>query len=78
MICLHTIFPTVPSLSSPHQKLSIVTRMPVVGQQLDERLATHMHAAIGSSFLGNGPVNTFPLKHLTTIGSQLLSNGAAN
>jgi hypothetical protein len=54
-----------------------VTFIPVARQRLCKRIpATHVHATIGSPSLGNGPVNTFPLKCVTTIGSPCLCNGA--
>jgi hypothetical protein len=53
--------------------------IPVARQRLGKRIpAKHMHATIGSPLLGNDPVNTFPLKRVTTIRSPLLNNGAAN
>jgi hypothetical protein len=57
----------------------IVTYIPVARQRLGRRIpATHVDATIGSPLIGNGPLNTFPLKRVTTIGSQLLSNSAVN
>jgi hypothetical protein len=37
-----------------------------------------VHLTIGSPSLGNDPVNTFPLKRVTTVGRPFLSNGAVN
>jgi hypothetical protein len=55
-----------------------ITWIPIARQWLGKRIpATQVHAIIGSTLLGNGQVNTFPLKRVT-IGSLLLSNGAVN
>jgi hypothetical protein len=52
---------------------NIVTCIAVDRQRLGKRIpATHMHAIIEIPFLGNGLLNTFPLKLVTTAGSPLL------
>jgi hypothetical protein len=58
---------------------NIITCIPIARQLLGKRIsAARMHVTIGSPLLDNGPLNTFSLKHLTTIWCSLLSNGSVN
>lgn len=57
----------------------IVTCIHIARQRLGKcNPATHVHATIVSPLLGNGLVNCFPLKRVTTVGDPLLGNGAVN
>jgi hypothetical protein len=69
------------SLGKPRRQLedNNVTFIAIARQRIGKRIpATHVHVTIENPLLSNSPVNTFPLKRVTKIGSPLLSNGAVN